>query len=187
MGSTVTDAGGGYLFEDLPVDDGVGSDMDYVVNVTDTGGVLTGYWHSLGNQSQAVDDTSKSDTYGVTLSVGTPNVPTVDFGYYVDPGALGNRVWIDNDFDGIQDPTELTGIPNVEVTLTITYPNATSVTVIPRPTPTVSTSSPTCCRRGLQRRRRRSGADVRDLDRLGRPRQRRCSGWSRPVDHDRCQ
>ncbi|MDH5521823.1 MAG: GEVED domain-containing protein, partial [Acidimicrobiia bacterium] len=99
-------------------------------NVTDTAGILTGYWHSLGDQSQGTDDTSKSDTYGVTLSVGTPNVLTVDFGYYVDPGALGNRVWIDEDFDGIQDPTELTGIPNVEVTLVITYPSGPPVVVV---------------------------------------------------------
>ncbi len=129
IGSTVTDANGNYLFQNLPVDDGGGS-YDYVVDVTDTMDMLGGYWHSLGDQSQAVDDTSKSDTYGVTLTPGTPDVLTVDFGYYVDLAALGNRVWIDNDFNGLQDPTDPTGIPNVEVTLTITYPDATVVTLI---------------------------------------------------------
>jgi len=128
IASTVTDGSGNYLFSNLPTDDGGGS-YDYVVNVTDTADMLGGYWHSLGDQSQAVDDTSKNDTYGVSLTPGTPDVLTVDFGYYVDPAAVGNRVWIDNNFNGIQDPGELAGIPNVEVTLTITYPGGIMVSL----------------------------------------------------------
>jgi hypothetical protein len=128
LASTVTNGSGNYLFANLPTDDGSGS-YDYVVDVTDTADMLAGYWHSLGNQSQAVDDTSKSDTYGVTLTPGTPNVTTVDFGYYVDLAALGNRVWIDANFNGLQDPAELSGIAGVEVTLTITYPGGTMVSV----------------------------------------------------------
>ena len=51
-----------------------------------------------------------------------------DFGYYIDPAALGNSVWFDNDGDGIQDPGEL-GLNGVKVTLTILYPNGTTTTM----------------------------------------------------------
>ena len=48
VGSTVTDANGNYLFDNLPVNDGAGGPVNYVVDVTDENGVLAGYWHSSG-------------------------------------------------------------------------------------------------------------------------------------------
>jgi hypothetical protein len=125
LGTTTTDANGAYLFSGLPTDDG-GGNAQYIVDVSDTAGVLNGYWHSLGNQSEASNNESKTDPYPVTLTPGAPNVLTADFGYYVLPAAVGNFVWNDTDGDGIQDAGE-PGIDNVLVQLTITYPGANGV------------------------------------------------------------
>lgn len=113
VATTVTNANGDYSFDNLPPG-------DYIVDVTDTAGVLDGYWHSLG-----VD--SESDPTGVTVVSGATQ--NADFGYYVEPAALGNRVWDDLDKDGVQDIGE-NGMPGVEVTLRITYPNGTVVTLV---------------------------------------------------------
>lgn len=112
VGQTVTNGGGGYVFDDLPP-------ANYLVDVTDTAGLLNGMWHSLG--TPGADNNSQVDPYPVALG---PNEDYVaaDFGYYKDPAALGNYVWIDADEDGIQDAGE-TPLPNVEVQLEITYPS----------------------------------------------------------------
>lgn len=125
IATTTTDANGGYLFTGLPIDDG-GGNMQYVVHVTDTAGVLTGFWHSLGDQAETSDNNSKASPYAVTLSTVTPDVLTVDFGYYVIPGAVGNYVWYDTNADGVQDGTEV-GINGVTVTLEIRYPGQDGV------------------------------------------------------------
>ncbi|MCO5183272.1 MAG: carboxypeptidase regulatory-like domain-containing protein [Anaerolineae bacterium] len=125
IGTTTTDSNGNYQFSGLTTDDG-GGDASYVVKVTDEDGILNGYWHSLRPAGNAGDDNySQVDPYGqgdFNLTPGSPSNQTGDFGYYVQPAALGNRTWIDTNQNGIQDPGEppLQGIP---VTLTITYPN----------------------------------------------------------------
>ncbi len=134
VASTVTDANGNYLFPNLPTNNGAG--VDYIVDLTDEANVLEGFWHSLGTPN--TNDNSQTDTYGVTLGGGSPpdNV-TADFGYYVEPASIGNRVWedwlnADGDpatFNGIQDPGEL-GIPGVPVTLMIMYPDGQMVTLV---------------------------------------------------------
>lgn len=126
VGSTVTASDGSYLFDGLPTDDG-GGNAQYVVVVTDTAGVLDGWWHSLG--TVGADNHSQTDPYGVTLTPAAPDNTTADFGYYLDPAGLGNRVWNDLDGDGIQDPTEQ-GIPGVVVTLTITWPDNSTTTLV---------------------------------------------------------
>ena len=93
VGSTVTNGSGGYLFSGLPMDDG-GGNAQFVVDVTDTAGVLVGYWHSLG--TAGLNNNSQVDPYAVTLTPGAPNNLTADFGYYILPGAVGNRVWLDD-------------------------------------------------------------------------------------------
>ena len=110
VGSTTTNGSGRYLFSGLPVDDG-GGNAQFVVDVTDTAGVLVGYWHSLG--TAGLNNNSQIDPYAVTLTPGAPNNLTADFGYYILPGAVGNRVWLDDqagtnatDGNGIQDPGE---------------------------------------------------------------------------------
>ena len=112
VATTVTDASGAYLFDQLPA----GS---YVVDVTDQANQLAGYWHSLG--ALDTNDNSQSDPYAVSLLEGE-NVVTADFGYYVELASIGNYVWFDANADGIQQGTE-PGLDSVEVTLTIDYPN----------------------------------------------------------------
>ncbi|MEM6696938.1 MAG: SdrD B-like domain-containing protein, partial [Bacteroidota bacterium] len=143
IGTETTDANGMYLFTDLPIDDGGGDDdADYIVDVTDVNGVLIGYWHStspnqdastnVGDDDVSMDDTgdnSKEDAFAVSLNAMIPNNRNVDFGYYKDLAALGNYVWIDVNENGLQDDGE-TGINDVEVTLTIEYPNDDIVTVV---------------------------------------------------------
>ncbi len=121
IATTTTDSSGAYSFTGLAVTDGVNGDARYVVDVSDRNGVLAGYWHSLGNQSSSSDNESKTDPYAVTLTPSNRTVNTVDFGYYVLPAAIGNYVWNDTNANGIQEAGE-TGINNVVVQLTITYP-----------------------------------------------------------------
>jgi hypothetical protein len=125
VGSTVTAADGSYSFNNLGTDDG-GGDINYFVHVSDDNNVLGGYWHSLGTAGQ--NNNSQADPYLVTLTPTNATNDTADFGYYIQPAAIGNRVWLDSDKDGIQDPGE-PGIGGVEVTLTITWPD-TSTTVL---------------------------------------------------------
>ena len=133
IGMTTTDGSGAYLFENLPTEgDGDGdAQAEYIVDVTDTAGVLAGHRHSLG--TAGADDNSQTDPYAVEIGDGTGGQPaadnlTADFGYYVEPAAVGNFVWQDDDGDGEQDAGEA-GIANALVTLTITWPD-TSTTVL---------------------------------------------------------
>jgi len=120
IGTTTTDSSGHYVFTGLP-------DGNYFVDVTDEANLLDGYWHSLGTQGEADDGQSKVDPYRINLS-GGENRDTVDFGYYREPAALGNRVWRDVNANGIQDPGE-DGIPGAIVKLTITYPNGVTTVI----------------------------------------------------------
>ena len=122
---TITD--GTYLFDNLPLG-------DYVVDVTDEDGVLAGYWHSLGDQDVYAgdptadeQDQSKADPVAVSIGGANPNDNlNVDFGYYVEPAAVGNYTWIDANNNGIQDSGE-EAIDGVTVTLQISYPDGTVV------------------------------------------------------------
>jgi hypothetical protein len=90
-------------------------------------GVLAGYWQSLGS-SQTADNYSKFDPYALSISTGSPNNLTADFGYYTKPADVGNFVWNDLNYNGIQNGGE-PGIDGVVVTLVITYPNGTTTTL----------------------------------------------------------
>ena len=119
---TKTDASGNYSFPGLP-------DGAYRVDVTDANNLLNGYWHSTGS-SPGSDDNSQSAPYTVAVTGGQTNT-TADFGYYVDPAALGDFVWLDRDNDGVQEVDE-PGIYGIAVTLTITYPNGGVSTLVTR-------------------------------------------------------
>ena len=119
IGSTVTDAAGHYLFEGLP-------GGDYNVKVTDEDGKLGGLWHSKG--ADDTNDNSQDDQYPVTLPAGG-TVDTADFGYYSQPGSLGDRVWNDVDGNGVFDPAVDSGIEGVTVFLDIVYPDGTTTTL----------------------------------------------------------
>jgi hypothetical protein len=100
--TTVTDLNGEYAFLDL----GVGN---YIVDVTDTNGMLTGYSLTTGS----------SDPHGsIAIDYGTEYL-TADFGYgHTDTtkAVIGDFVWSDADNDGIQDPGE-PGIGGVTIDL----------------------------------------------------------------------
>lgn len=133
LGTATTNASGAYLFSGLPTNDG-GNDAAYLVDVTDTAGVLVGYWHSLGANPNTTTDTtggestaiSHNDPVPVTLTTTVTNNRNADFGYYVQPAAIGNLVWTDTNGNGVQDSGE-TGIDGVVMQLTITYPGANGV------------------------------------------------------------
>ena len=123
LATTITNSNGDYNFAGLP--DGI-----YWVDVTDETNNLEGYWHSLGpNAGDAVsDDNSQNDPYSITLG-GGENHTLGDFGYYRQPSQVGNLVWLDRNNDGIQDADE-PGIPGLQVTLVITYPNGITASVV---------------------------------------------------------
>ena len=132
FGSLITSAANSnnenYVFDNLPVDDGVGSNQAYIVHVSDCEGVLHGYSHSIGGQDILDNDESKQDPYAVVLEIGRPAIGAVDFGYYKDLAKVGNYVWFDANEDGIQDTGA--GLADVELTLTITYPDGTVIDTV---------------------------------------------------------
>lgn len=104
LATTTTDPSGSYNFQNLP-------DGNYTVIVSDVQESLTGFWHSLGSDSE-------SDPVDVTIN--GANMTDIDFGYYNQGAAVGNRVWDDLNANGLQDAGEL-GIANVVVTMMVDY------------------------------------------------------------------
>ncbi len=100
--TTITDANGGYLFDNLPT-----GDFQVTVN---TLGLPTGVTPTFDR-----DGTTTPNTIQLSLGVGEA-ITDADFGYDGD-GSLGDRVWYDTDADGVQDAGE-PGIAGVTVTLT---------------------------------------------------------------------
>lgn len=116
VASVQTDANGLYLFDDLPAG-------TYTV-VVDTSTIPT----SCDMPNSELDNTLNGRVE-VTLDAGEENLD-VDFGYRPaadQPATLGDRVWRDNNGNGIQDEGE-TGIANVEVTLLDGDGNVVAVT-----------------------------------------------------------
>jgi uncharacterized repeat protein (TIGR01451 family) len=102
IATAVTGPDGSYSFNGLLLDDGSG-EVQYLVVVSDTAGVLAGIAQMLG--TPRVDGEGQEDPYSVELSpVVTLNV-TADFGYG-GRGTIGDRVWSDADGDGVEDPGE---------------------------------------------------------------------------------
>lgn len=119
IASTTTDINGSYLFEGLP-------GGNYNVKVSDRNHRLTGFWHSRGADS--INNQSQADYYALTLA-GGGSILTADFGYYFQPGTVGNRVWKDVDANGLYDQATDTALAGVTVNLSILYPNGTTTTV----------------------------------------------------------
>jgi SdrD B-like domain/Secretion system C-terminal sorting domain len=117
--STITDGTGMYMFNNLP-------NGDYQVKVTPAPGTLitTGGTLSTGNATNNSDvSNTPGANYGRTtdITIAAPNtvITGVDAGLYLQPSnkaALGNRVWVDANKNGIQDEGEM-GIPNIIVEL----------------------------------------------------------------------
>jgi hypothetical protein len=122
VAQTVTDADGNYSFPNLP-------NGDYLVQVTDDAGLLSGYWHSIGPDPDE-DNNSQATPYAVSLTGGqTDN--KADFGYYRTLAAVGNRLWLDLNNNGIQDEGEPAAV-DIPVKLTLTYPNDDIVDIVTR-------------------------------------------------------
>ncbi|KAA3659875.1 MAG: hypothetical protein DWQ04_21005, partial [Chloroflexi bacterium] len=99
LGSPVTTASGGvYDFTDLPAG-------DYLIDITDTGGVLTSYALTIGSDPQAV-----------TLSAGS-DYNNADFGYQEQTASIGDFVWTDLNGDGVQDGGSEAGIDGATLQL----------------------------------------------------------------------
>ncbi|MFP4031040.1 MAG: SdrD B-like domain-containing protein, partial [Desulfococcaceae bacterium] len=98
LATTTTDADGRYLFPDLPAG-------TYAVLVTDDDNVLENFNLTTGNAP-----------FGPAELAAGENRLDADFGYRRADGALGDRVWIDANRNGVPDPGE-PGIPNVLVRL----------------------------------------------------------------------
>ncbi len=115
LATTTTDAMGNYSFQNLP-------DGNYMVIVSDVQESLTGFWHSLGTDSE-------SDP--VDIIINGADQTDIDFGYYNQGAAVGNRVWDDLNANGLQDTGE-TGIANVVVTMKIDYDgdNTDDITIV---------------------------------------------------------
>lgn len=86
--TTTTADDGSYLFTNLDPE-------DYKVEVTDTGGVLTGYTLTTGPQS------SVNPTQVIRVAAGDAYL-NADFGYYQATGlySIGNQVWLEYDKGG---------------------------------------------------------------------------------------
>ncbi|WP_169795498.1 SdrD B-like domain-containing protein [Arthrobacter woluwensis] len=106
--TTTTDANGNYLFTDLPMG-------DYKVKVdlpAGTKATTAGAGDDRGKDSN-IDANGVSDV--VSLTPENPNRRDVDAGV-VPLGSLGDKVWRDDNGDGIQDPNE-PGVSGVKVEL----------------------------------------------------------------------
>ncbi len=107
--TVTTDANGEYELNGLPAD-------DYIVQVTDTAGVLTGFTHTLG--TPGVDGNSQPEIYPLTLTPGIPNNPTADFGYFLASGlSISGTVFEDEDESGSHDEPGEPVVPGVTVNL----------------------------------------------------------------------
>ncbi len=103
VATTTTDAAGRYLFTNI--DPG-----EYSVDVTDTGGKLSGYTLKVGPQS------STDPTAPIKVRAGDVYLDA-DFGYYKsDLGAISNQVWLDFNGNGYFDGGE-SGLSGVKVSL----------------------------------------------------------------------
>ncbi|MEL7060841.1 MAG: SdrD B-like domain-containing protein, partial [Acidobacteriota bacterium] len=87
-----TDVNGEYAFTGL-------APADYLVQVTDDFGVLTGFSRTFG--TAGVDENGQPDPYASTLTVGAPNDFGADFSYFApDDLSIAGTTFFDRDGDG---------------------------------------------------------------------------------------
>lgn len=112
IGTTITDGTGYYRFTGL-------TPGDYQVKfptVLNDGAIITYPNLAAGDDTLDSDANRTTGITALTTLVAGENDPTWDAGYYSPLAALGNRVWLDLNRDGIQDASE-PGIAGVLVTL----------------------------------------------------------------------
>jgi len=110
--TTVTDANGNYLFEDL-------EPGGYTVNVDPS------TLPPSAQQTYDADGLGSPNSSSLTLGQGEDNLDQ-DFGYQ-SMGSIGDTLWLDIDGDGVQDANEV-GIPNATVILTL--PDGSTITTV---------------------------------------------------------
>ncbi len=113
--TTVTDVNGQYALTGLPYG-------KYLVDVTDTSGVLTGFNKTTG-PNPGNDNNSQADPYAVTLNAGSPTNYTADFGYTA-PGvgySISGTVFNDLNNNGHLVPTQELGEPPLPGTTVLLY------------------------------------------------------------------
>ncbi|MCK6373166.1 MAG: carboxypeptidase regulatory-like domain-containing protein, partial [Zoogloea sp.] len=111
IATTTTDANGSYLFEKLAAG-------DYKIQVVTPNGYTVTSKDAGGNDATDSDIDSTGTTGLYTLTQGSNNL-TVDAGFYKPAAAtasIGDRVWEDKNFNGIQDSGEA-GVKGVTVKL----------------------------------------------------------------------
>lgn len=132
--TTYTDASGGYIFT------GIKAGTNYTVTVDQTtlpaGLRNPTYDEDNGTATDSIPGSPDNATV-VSLGAGVEYL-TADFGYNWNPtadvvgntgtGTIGDRVWIDADGDGVQDPNEI-GLYNIPVQLITAGPDGLFGTV----------------------------------------------------------
>ena len=109
--TTTTDANGNYLFDELPAGD---YQVEFVPPA-DLGFTFAGIGSDADSDSDADRLTGRTAT--VTVAGGDA-ITNLDAGLVEGGNQLGDRVWLDNDGDGVQDdPADEPGLPGVTVTL----------------------------------------------------------------------
>jgi hypothetical protein len=98
LANTTTDGSGNYGF-------GLPNYLEFIVDVTDTGNVLTGLSLTGGTDPNAP----------IIVAGGTDN--TIDFGYQAPTGSIGDFVWNDLNGNGVQDGGGEIGINGVTIDL----------------------------------------------------------------------
>ncbi|MEM7393780.1 MAG: SdrD B-like domain-containing protein, partial [Verrucomicrobiota bacterium] len=108
IASTLTDGVGGYGFPGLPA--GV-----YSIEVTDVDHVLDVFSQTFG--APDTDNQGQVSPYAFMVTAGQ-TVITADFGFAPPPGSVGNRVFVDNNRNGVFEPAAgEKGLAGVEVLL----------------------------------------------------------------------
>ena len=115
IATTQTDSVGIYLFDGL-------YPGDYAIQF-DLSTLPAGY--QVSPQNNPADPTDAADSDGdpvmgmteVTTLDPDEHDPSWDLGITPRPASIGDQVWYDEDGDGIQDPEETNGVPNVTVYL----------------------------------------------------------------------
>ncbi len=128
IAATTTDASGHYIFEHLPLN------VTYTVRISPTaygpGGPLAAYTQTrymaggnpAADSNAAITQTFGGHPYAVTTTLTSAYTEdlTLDYGF-VRLVEIGNYVWADDDYDGVQDEPAGNGFGGVTVTLT--YPD----------------------------------------------------------------
>nr|WP_255711169.1 MULTISPECIES: SdrD B-like domain-containing protein [unclassified Corynebacterium] len=108
--SAVTDANGDWKIE------GLNPNVEYDIRfVKPEGWEVTGKVPGSDESGLASKVTVKPGEYNDTYDLGLKKIDTCRECEPMEPGTIGDRVWIDKNGDGKEDPNEKTGVPNVTV------------------------------------------------------------------------